>query len=181
MGIEIERKFLVTDDSWEKPHIKGCQIKQGYLKNSSETTVRIRVMGEKGYITVKGRVKSAFKDTSYVKKDGDAAEKNITNSKNNITIAKLEFEYEIPLNDALEMLELCEKPLIEKMRYKIDFMGFEWCIDLFEGDNQGLIIAEIELQTEEQQFIKPSWAGEEVSGDPRYLNSNLIKKPFSNW
>ncbi|MBF0412038.1 MAG: CYTH domain-containing protein [Desulfamplus sp.] len=162
MGIEIERKFLVTDNSWLTSDIKYVQIKQGYLKNSSESSVRIRVAGEKGFITVKGKIGSLLKNK-------------------NSTIMRLEFEYEIPVKDALEMLKLCENPLIEKVRYQVYFMDFEWCIDLFEGDNQGLVVAEIELESEEQKFETPHWAGEDVSDDPRYLNSNLITNPFKKW
>ncbi|MBF0202988.1 MAG: CYTH domain-containing protein [Desulfamplus sp.] len=160
MGIEIERKFLVKDNSWLTSDIKCMSIKQGYLSRevqsaiSNQSIVRIRVAGQKGFITIKGKT---------------------------FNLSRLEYEYEIPVNDALEMLQLCKNPLIEKVRYKIDFMGFEWCIDKFEGDNEGLLIAEIELETEEQEFKKPSWAGKEVSDDPRYFNSNLSENPFQAW
>ncbi|MBF0230522.1 MAG: CYTH domain-containing protein [Desulfamplus sp.] len=164
MAIEIERKFLVSDNSWQTSDVKGRQIKQGYLKNSPESVVRIRVAGEKGFITVKGNINN----------------NQIQNQKNH-TLSRLEFEYEIPLQDAREMLGLCEKPLVEKIRYNINFMGFDWSIDYFEGDNYGLIVAEIELETEFQIFEKPPWVCKEVSDDPRYLNSNLIKNPFKNW
>lgn len=153
MGIEIERKFLVSDSSW-LADIKGVPIKQGYLSRGVQSVIRIRVAGKKGFITVKGK---------------------------NFNISRLEFEYEIPVEDAVAMLQLCENPLIEKVRYKVDFMGFEWCIDKFEGSNQGLIIAEIELETEEQEFDKPVWAGNEVTSDSKYYNANLIQNPFQNW
>jgi len=155
MGIEIERKFLVTDRSWHTSDLKGVQIKQGYLKNSHESVVRIRVAGEKGFITVKGTMEDS--------------------------LCRSEFEYEIPVQDALEMLGMCQKPLVEKVRYYLNFMGFEWAIDLFEGENCGLVVAEIEIETENQIFEKPPWAGDEVTYDSRYLNSNLIKKPFNLW
>jgi len=155
MGIEIERKFLVKDNSWlDLLNGKGVAIRQGYLSNCPESVVRIRVAGEKGFITVKGK---------------------------NCNLSRLEFEYEIPFQDAIDMLALCLTPLVEKVRYQLNFMGFEWCVDKFEGMNQGLIIAEIELETEIQPFEKPPWAGDEVTADPRYFNSNLINHPFQNW
>jgi len=93
----------------------------------------------------------------------------------------MEFEYEIPLQDAEELLEICEKPLIEKIRYKVQEGGFVWEIDVFFRENQGLIVAEVELESEDQEFPKPDWVREEVTGDPRYFNSNLIKNPYINW
>lgn len=168
MGIEIERKFLVLNDLWLTSDIKRVEIKQGYLTNSSELAVRIRVAGERGFITVKSKREKTQKEIGQ--------NVIIDNS-----LSRLEFEYEIPVKDALEMFLLCKRPLIEKIRYYCTFMGFEWCIDRFEGDNQGLVVAEIELETEEQKFEKPCWVGEEVSNDPRYLNSNLISNPFKNW
>ncbi|MBF0377894.1 MAG: CYTH domain-containing protein [Desulfamplus sp.] len=164
MAIEIERKFLVSDNSWKTSDIKGVNIKQGYIKNSIDSVVRIRVAGEKGFITVKGNINN-----------------NQAKNQKNHTLSRLEFEYEIPVKDALDMLELCEKPLVEKIRYTINFMGFDWSIDYFEGDSYGLIVAEIELETEDQFFEKPPWAGKEVTHDSRYLNSNLIKNPFKHW
>jgi CYTH domain-containing protein len=93
----------------------------------------------------------------------------------------MEFEYEIPQQDANELLKICEKPLIEKIRYKVEDGGVVWEVDEFSGDNQGLIVAEVELQSEDQQFSKPAWVAEEVTGDPRYFNSNLIKNPYTLW
>ncbi len=168
MGIEIERKFLVLNDLWLTSDTKGIEIKQGYLTNSSDLTVRIRVAGERGFITVKSKTEKLQRER----------EQNVII---NNSLSRLEFEYEIPVKDALEMLLLCKRPLIEKTRYYCTFMEFEWSIDRFEGDNQGLVVAEIELETEEQRFEKPFWVGEEVSDDPRYLNSNLIRNPFKNW
>jgi adenylate cyclase len=117
--------------------------------------VRVRIAGEQGFLTIKGKTQG---------------------------ISRLEFEYEIPLADAHTLLtELCEKPLIEKYRYLLDYEGFTWEIDEFLGDNAGLIVAEIELKSENQAFVQPDWLGEEVSHDPRYLNANLIRNPYKNW
>ncbi len=151
MGIEIERKFLVKNDSWRVPGIQGIFLKQGYLKNSVESVVRIRIAGKQGYITVKGKTINAL---------------------------RLEFEYEIPADDAEEMLEkLCRKPLIEKIRYTVRFKGFEWVIDEFSGRNKGLKLAEIELEERDIKFEYPEWIGKEVTDDPGYFNSNLLKNP----
>lgn len=154
MGIEIEKKFLVKGNSWHTPDIKGTPIKQGYLKNGPEAVVRIRVTGNRAFITVKGKTVGA---------------------------SRLEFEYAIPVPDAVEMLSLCRPPLVEKIRYAIDFKGLEWTIDIFSGSNQGLVVAEIELIHEDQPFEIPPWAGREVTDDPRYYNSNLIRHPFCSW
>lgn len=154
MGKEIERKFLVQGDSW-RALAKGTVYRQGYLSTVKERVVRVRTIDDNGFLTIKG----------------------ITTG-----VSRAEFEYEIPTEDANLMLDnLCERPLIEKTRYKIALDGLTWEIDEFAGDNQGLIVAEVELQDENQQFEKPDWIGEEVSGDPRYFNSNLIKHPFMNW
>ncbi len=154
MGMEIERKFLLKDDSW-RSMASGTMCRQGYLSSDRERIVRVRIIKDKGFVTVKGIAREA---------------------------TRLEYEYEIPENDAKEMLnELCEKPLIEKNRYKIDYKGLTWEIDEFFGENQGLIVAEVELERENQAFEKPEWVGKEVTGDPRYFNSNLIKNPFKNW
>jgi len=154
MGVEIEKKFLLTGSDW-KQLAEGTAYRQGYLSSVKERTVRVRTIKDKGFLTVKGV---------------------------SIGATRLEYEYEIPFEDANALLdELCEKPLIEKNRYKIDFDGFVWEIDEFFGENKGLIVAEIELEEEDQRFEKPAWVGEDVTGDPRYFNSNLIKKPFSSW
>jgi adenylate cyclase len=153
MGKEIERKFLIKNDSWRS--VEGTKYRQGYLNSVKERTVRVRTIDDKGFLTVKG----------------------IT-----IGATRLEYEYEVPASDADEMLtELCEKPLIEKKRYKIPFAGFTFEVDEFFGENEGLIVAEVELESEDQAFDKPEWLGEEVSGDPRYFNSNLIKHPYTKW
>ena len=154
MGIEIERKFLLSGDDW-KELAKGTYYRQGYLNSQKERTVRVRTIDDNGFLTIKGI---------------------------NVGATRMEYEYEIPVEDANVLLdELCDKPLIEKNRYQIEFAGFIWEVDEFFGENEGLIVAEIELESEGQQFEKPQWIGEEVSGDPRYFNSNLIKNPYSSW
>jgi len=152
MGKEIERKFRVIKDTWR--NVKGTRYRQGYLNSAKERNVRVRTMEDKAYLTIKGIA---------------------------IGASRLEFEYEIPLQDAVELLEICEKPLIEKTRYKVQEGGFVWEVDEFFRENQGLIVAEVELESEDQEFPKPDWVGEEVTGDPRYFNSNLIKNPYTNW
>ena len=138
MGIEIERKFLVKSDGWRK---LGCAVRyaQGYLCSDRNRTVRVRTVGDKGFLTVKGRGSG---------------------------IAHPEYEYEIPYNEA---------------RTKIPFAGFVWEVDEFFGDNEGLVMAEIELPSVDASFEKPEWIGEEVTGDPRYYNSMLARNPYKNW
>ena len=154
MGKEIERKYLIKDDSWREC-APGTTYRQGYLSTVKERTVRVRTIDDKGFLTIKG----------------------IT-----IGATRREYEYEIPTADANEMLdELCEKPIIEKTRFKIPHAGLTWEIDEFAGVNQGLIVAEVELESEDQNIDFPPWVGEEVSGDPRYFNSNLIANPYTNW
>ncbi len=154
MGKEIERKFLLTGDGWREL-AEGTHYRQGYLNSTKERVVRVRTIDQAGFITVKG-----------------------------ITVGaeRLEYEYEIPLADANEMLdELCEKPLVEKSRYKVHHNGLVWEIDEFFGVNAGLIVAEVELESADQAFDKPEWVGEEVTGDPKYFNSNLIAHPYTTW
>ena len=152
MGKEIERKFLVKEGAWR--NVKGTRYLQGYLNSAKERNVRVRTMEDKAYLTIKGIA---------------------------IGASRMEFEYEIPLQDADELLEICEKPLIEKTRYKVQEGGFVWEVDEFFRENQGLIVAEVELESEDQEFPKPDWVREEVTGDPRYFNSNLIKNPYIKW
>ena len=153
MGREIERKFLVKNNSWRV--VPGAECRQGYLNKDKERTVRVRTINHKGYLTVKGISEGA---------------------------TRLEFEYEIPVNQAEEILTaLCEKPLIEKKRYRVPLGKVVFEIDEFFKENKGLIVAEVELENENQQFDKPDWLGKEVTGDPRYFNSNLIKHPFTTW
>lgn len=154
MGIEIEKKFLLTGNGWKKL-AKGTAYRQGYLNSQKERTVRVRIIDSAGFLTIKGA---------------------------SVGATRMEFEYDIPLDDAKTLLnELCEKPIIEKNRYKIEFAGFIWEVDEFFGENEGLVVAEIELESEDQEFEKPEWVGEEVTGDQRYYNSNLIKEPYSRW
>ncbi len=152
MAIEIERKFLVIGEEWRAaPAVYFCQ---GYLNRSKERTVRVRVAGELGYLTIKGATTGA---------------------------SRAEFEYEIPLEDAKQLLGLCDGPLIEKYRRKINHENMLWEVDEFLGENQGLVVAEIELESESQAFIKPDWVGVEVTADARYYNSNLSVQPFQKW
>ncbi|OAI30719.1 adenylate cyclase [Methylosinus sp. R-45379] len=154
MGVEIERKFLVTRELW-RPRNDGVAFRQGYLSRAEDRVVRVRIAGGAAFLTIKGRTS------------------NVTRS---------EFEYPIPVEDAQIMLDrLCERPLIEKTRYEEVFGGHFWTVDVFLGENDGLIIAEIELGSEEESFDRPGWLGREVSGDPRYFNSELSKRPFGYW
>ncbi len=141
-------------DDWRKL-ANGTVYRQGYLSTVKERTVRVRTIEDKGYITVKGRAAGA---------------------------TRVEYEYEIPAEDANSMLDdLCERPIIEKKRYVIDYEGLTWEVDEFNGENQGLIVAEVELSDENQSIALPDWIGEEVTGDPKYFNSNLIKHPYNKW
>ncbi len=154
MGKEIERKFLVKDLGYREAG-EGVPYSQGYLCIQPERVVRVRRVGDRGFITVKGKTTGA---------------------------TRLEYEYEIPVGEADELLEsLCEKPLIEKLRYKCEYMGFLWEVDEFLGENEGLVIAEIELESEDMEFPRPEWIGLEVTGDPRYYNSSLVNRPFKYW
>ena len=154
MGKEIEKKFLITSEDW-RGLAEGIHYCQGYLSTEKDRTVRVRTINEKGFLTIKGRT---------------------------IGETRLEFEYEIPVEDARELLrELCQKPLIEKTRYKIPFDGFTWEVDEFTGENQGLIFAEIELKYEGEKFTQPHWIGQEVTGEPRYYNANLVNTPYRDW
>lgn len=154
MGKEIERKFLVKGNSW-RALAPGTEYRQGYLNSAKERVVRVRTIDDKGYLTIKGITLGA---------------------------TRVEYEYEIPVAEAEAMLdELCEKPLIEKNRYKIDYEKLIWEVDEFFGENQGLIVAEVELESEDQDYEKPGWIGDEVTGDPKYFNSNLIINPYLKW
>ena len=154
MAKEIERKFLVIGNAWKKL-AQGVHYRQGYLNSIKERTVRIRTVGDKALITVKGPT---------------------------VGVTRLEFEYPIPFEDCVTMLEhLAEQPIIEKTRYKIPMGEFVWEIDEFHGVNEGLVVAEIELPTEDTVFEKPQWVGEEVSDDPRYYNSMLARCPYCAW
>jgi adenylate cyclase len=155
MGKEIERKFLVADDGWRDGAGEGTVYQQGYLSLDPERTVRVRLAGQRGFLTVKGSSRGA---------------------------ARSEFEFEIPPGDAADMLDhLCLRPLIEKTRYRIAAGGKTWELDEFAGENDGLLLAELELRDEGERFEKPLWAGEEVTGDPRYYNATLVSRPYSRW
>ncbi len=154
MATEIERKFLVKGDEWRSLG-QGTVYRQGYIPTAGKQTVRIRTAGDKGYITLKGP---------------------------SATLARPEFEYEIPLDDAEQLLrDFCEQPLIEKTRYKIPIGDVLWEVDEFEGANAGLIVAEVELTSEQQVVDIPDWIEREVSGDIRYFNVYLAKNPFQSW
>lgn len=154
MGVEIERKFLLKNKNWKKLADAGQVIKQGYLNLDKARTVRVRTINGKGILTIKGKTRHT---------------------------TRLEYEYDIPFKDALELMELAEKTVITKTRYKVLDHGKTWEIDIFDGDNLGLEIAEIELIFEDEKFIIPEWIGQEVSHDSRYYNSSLILNPFKNW
>jgi adenylate cyclase len=154
MASEIERKFLVRRDFWT-PLDSGILYRQGYLSSATERVVRVRIAGSKAFLTVKG----------------------ITTG-----VTRMEFEYEISVADAATMLDrLCERPLIEKTRHREMHAGNLWEIDVFHGDNDGLVVAEIELPSSDASFERPVWLGPEVSDDPRYYNSNLGINPYRNW
>jgi len=154
MGIEIERKFLVKNNQWRR--LGGGKIyRQGYLSTDIERTVRIRTVGESGYLTIKGITQKT---------------------------RRKEFEYDIPFEEANWMLnDLCKRPLIEKTRYKISDKDLIWEVDEFWGENEGLIIAEVELRDVDQSISIPDWIGKEVTEDPAYYNANLVKHPYSQW
>ncbi|MGA7883367.1 MAG: CYTH domain-containing protein [Terrimicrobiaceae bacterium] len=153
MGNEIERKFLVSDDTW-RGGSPGCPYVQGYLSRDPGRVVRVRQAGDRAYITIKGVSQGARRP---------------------------EFEYPIPLSDAEALMTLCLRPLIEKVRYVVEYHGKRWEVDEFHGDNKGLILAEIELAREDEPFDLPPWIGQEVSQDARYYNANLVEHPFTQW
>jgi len=154
MAQEIERKFLIKHNTWPKLD-GGKRYRQGYLSTVKERTVRVRTVNGQGFITVKG----------------------IT-----IGAARSEYEYEIPYADANEMMErLCPRPLIEKRRYRIPYRGLIWEVDEFEGENRGLVVAEVELKSQEQVLSIPEWVGQEVTQDARYFNDSLALHPFATW
>jgi CYTH domain-containing protein len=153
MATEIERKFLVKSDAWREGP-PGERVVQGYLCREEERTVRVRSKGERGFLTIKGSSEG---------------------------ISRKEFEYGIPLGEAEELLRLCKPPLLEKTRYERHYGGHLWEIDEFTGENEGLIVAEIELEDADSDFRKPDWLGEEVSDDPRYFNACLVDHPWSRW
>ena len=154
MAKEIERKFLVAHQAWRESVNTIHVYRQGYLSYDSERTVRVRATEVTGYLTIKGITEGLTRD---------------------------EFEYEIPLADASALLQLCERPAIEKKRYIVPNGAHVWEVDVFEGVNEGLVVAEIELGSEDEAFDKPNWLGNEVSGDRKYSNSALSLHPFKDW
>ena len=155
MAQEIEKKFLVAGEFKESAK-KATRITQGYLSSVPERTVRVRVKGEKGYITVKG-----------IGNDSGAS--------------RFDWEKEIPVEDVRDLLKICEPGVIDKTRYLVDCDGHTFEVDEFYGDNEGLVVAEVELSDENEAFTRPSWLGEEVTGDKKYYNSMLMKNPYKNW
>lgn len=156
MALEIERKFLVNSDSFKEEAYQKNYIKQGFLNSNKNRTVRIRIMDDKGFLTIKGK-------------------------SNKSGTSRFEWEKEISKNEAKELFSLCEKGSIEKYRYLIKYKNHVFEVDQFLGENDGLVVAEIELSSEEESIKKPSWLGKEVTGKKKYYNSNLSKKPFCNW
>ena len=155
MGIEIERKFLVANDAWRAQVKSSTVMRQGYLSTGNGRSVRVRLAGERAVLTIKKRV-------------GDAT--------------RLEFEYDIPADDAVVLLDqVCQRPLVEKTRHVLEFDGMTWEVDVFEGENEGLVLAEVELENETSSLSVPAWAGEEVTNDSRYYNANLVTSPFKDW
>lgn len=154
MGIEIERKFLVCGEGWRQPPERQTRFSQGYLSRDPARTVRVRLAGDKAFLTIKGATRGA---------------------------SRAEFEYEIPVADGQALLALCEGPVVEKIRHLCEHAGMTWEVDEFLGANAGLRVAEIELQSEDQPFELPAWLGEEVTADARYVNANLAVRPFTSW
>lgn len=154
--IEIERKFLVTSDVFKLECFSNKKIKQGYLSSVPERTVRVRTKGDQAYLTIKG-------------------------ASNESGMSRFEWEKEISITEAESLLQLCESGAIDKIRYEVKVGNHIFEIDEFYGENSGLILAEVELKFEEEQFQKPSWLGEEVTTDPRYYNAYLNSNPFSKW
>ena len=154
MGREIERKFLVTGEGWRKG-AKRSRLSQGYLLAEKKKSARVRLEDGRGTLTIKGASKGA---------------------------GRAEFEYPIPARDARELLrDHCEQPLIEKTRWRVRYRGLLWEVDVFEGANCGLVVAEVELRRADQKVALPPWVGKEVTRDARYLNANLFKKPHKTW
>lgn len=153
MGVEIERKFLVKGEAWRDAG-PVVAMRQGYLGLDPDRTVRVRIAGPEAFLTVKGRARG---------------------------MTRAEFEYAIPVEDAEQLLALCEGTVIEKTRTRIEAADVVWEVDEFAGDNAGLVTAECELDNEEQEFVRPAWLGEEVTGDHRYGNSNLARNPYGRW
>jgi adenylate cyclase len=154
MGVEIERKFLVSGDAWRQAVTTQTRFSQGYLSRDPARTVRVRIAGAAAFLTIKGATHGA---------------------------TRAEFEYPVPLADAQQLLALCDGPVVEKVRHLCPHKGMTWEVDEFLGANAGLVVAEIELADEGQVFARPGWLGAEVTGDGRYVNADLAVNPFTSW
>jgi adenylate cyclase len=154
MGVETERKFLVTDESWREQAHETRTLRQGYLAIDGSTIVRVRTDGKAAWVTIKGGQEG---------------------------LTRPEFEYSVPAEDAEALLALCGGRLVEKIRHLVRFGGKLWEVDQFMGANEGLVVAEVELSGADEAFSRPNWLGAEVSGDPRYLNANLSLRPYTGW
>lgn len=155
MGTEIEHKFLIRDERWRQQTTRSVRMRQGYLTSDERCSVRVRVAGDQGFLNVKSGT---------------------------LGIQRSEYEYPIPLAEAEEILDtLCEKPVLEKTRHYVPVGEHCWEVDEFAGANAGLIVAEVELSRPDEPFERPDWAGEDVSGDPRYYNSRLARQPYTTW
>ncbi len=154
MGKEIERKFLLRDDSWRRMADRGTHMRQAYLSLDPERSVRVRITADRAWLNIKSGISA---------------------------LSRYEFEYVIPKTDAETLLELSLQPIIDKTRYRLLHAGLTWEIDEFAGANAGLVVAEVELESEDQAIDLPAWAGTDVSHDPRYLNINLVTHPFCEW
>lgn len=155
MGTEIERKFLLADDSWKAAVIRSEHFQQGYLPGLETASVRVRRAGDQAWLNIKSKT---------------------------LDISRLEFEYPIPVQDAEVLLEqLCDRPFIDKVRHIVEVGRHTWEIDVFAGENAGLVVAEVELGGVDDDFERPAWLGDEVSDDPRYYNVSLIKHPYTRW
>lgn len=155
MGVEIERKFLLKNNSWQNDADAGTRFCQGYLSEGGPGSVRVRIEGDRANINIKSAT---------------------------LDMIRLEYEYTIPMQDAEQLLrDVCIKPLIEKIRYHVHFHGKLWEVDVFEGDNAGLTVAEVELQSKDEGIVLPDWVAEEVTSDKRYYNVCLVKQPYKDW
>lgn len=155
MATEIERKFLVRNDEWRTYASSGIRTRQGYLSSAKSVSIRVRVAGDRAFLNIKSAT---------------------------LGVSRSEYEYSIPLADAEQLLErFCVRPLIEKTRYLVRHGTHTWEVDVFEGENAGLVVAEIELAHADEPFERPRWAGEEVSDDPRYYNVSLVTFPYKDW
>lgn len=156
MAIEIERKFLVKNQLFESQSSRSYSIEQGFLNSDKNRVVRVRLKDEQGFLTIKGKT-------------------------NDSGLSRFEWEKEIDFKEAKDLLLLCEKNIIQKRRFEVESGNHCFEIDVFSGLNEGLIIAEVELNSEEENFVKPSWLGKEVTGQPKYYNSELSKNPYMSW